>query len=183
VGGPGLPARREGARLAPRLWRSAACAGIAITVAVVAACSGDSDSGPPSVAEFRNEANAVCRDAAGSLADIDPPTAPRDFAASLEEALPLQEALIEDLREVEPSEELVETYGDALGILSEQRSLGQQALNDIDGGGDAAAVVTTLGPEIQESEERIDEIMLELGLADCAQGGDPGPPGNAQEDP
>lgn len=169
--------------MAARFWRSGAGAGIVIAVTAVAACGGGSDSGPPSVPEFRNEANAVCREAAESLADIDPPTAPGEFAVALEEVLPLQEDLIDGLRGVEPPEELVETYEDALEVLSEQRALGQQALNDIGGGGNAAGVLTTLGPEIQESEERIDEIMLELGLADCAASGDLAAPAARDEDP
>lgn len=164
--------------MATRFWRSGAGVGVGVAIAVTAAaaCGGGSDSGPPSAAEFRNEANAVCRDAVESLAAIDPPSGPGQFAGALEEVLPRQEALLDDLREVEPPEELVETYEDALALLSEQRALGQQALNDIEGGGNAAAVLTTLGPEIQESEERIDEIMLELGVADCAASGDLGAP-------
>ncbi len=107
-----------------------------------------------------------------TLADITMPSNPDEFVTSLEMALPLQEELIDDLRDVDAPEELTERYSDALALLSEQRSLGQQALDDIEGGGDPVAVITTLGPEIQRNEERLDEVALELGLVDCA-GGEP----------
>ena len=165
------------------LRRSAAGVGIATTLALISACGGGSDSGPPTASEFRSEANAVCRDAGEALADLDVPVEPDQFAAALEVVLPLQEALIDDLRQVDAPEALTETYSDALALLSEQRSLGQQALDDIEGGGDPTAVLATLGPELQGSEERLDEIMLELGLSDCvdARGGGEAPP--SQEAP
>lgn len=141
----------------------------AMTLGIVTACgSGDSSPEPLPASEFRERANAVCRQAGVDLAAIPEPASPAGLADSLAAALPLEREQIDELDDIAPPPELAQPFEQALALLGEQLALGQQAVNDLNGGRDPAEVITTLGPEIERNEQRLDELAAELGLDDCA---------------
>jgi hypothetical protein len=137
------------------------------TCLVVASCGGDEDE---SSDEFLQQANAVCAEYGPKIAAIPPPFEDIDewgaVGADIGDQL---EASVNELRLVEPPEELAEDYSEWVALradlLTEMRGV-QDAGNLHDETGVEAGLAT-----ITELQNQADGLAEELGLADCSPTG------------
>lgn len=133
---------------------------------VLASCGGD-DGGSD---EFVQQANAVCAEYGPRIAAIPPPTQDIDewgaVGADIGDQL---EASVNELRLLEPPDELADQYAEWVGLradlLTEMRGV-QDAGNLHDETGVEAGLAT-----ITELQAEADELAEELGLADCVPTG------------
>jgi hypothetical protein len=146
----------------PRLALVMACACLAL-----ASCGGDEDEGSD---EFAQQANAVCADYGPKIAAIPPPAEDIDewgaVGADIGDQL---EASVNELRLIEPPDELADSYSEWVGLraelLTEMRGV-QDAGNLHDETGVEAGLAT-----ITELQAEADELAEELGLPDCVPTG------------
>jgi hypothetical protein len=133
----------------------------------LAACGGDEDE---SSDEFLSEANAICAEYGPKIEAIPPPLEDIDewgaVGADMGDQL---EASVNELRLVQPPDDLTDTYAEWIGLradlLTSMRAL-QEAGNNHDEAGVEAGLT-----EIRETQARADELAEELGLADCSPTG------------
>lgn len=133
----------------------------------LAACGGD-DNG--SSDEFLSQANAICADYGAKIAAIPPPVEGLDewaaIAADMSDQL---EASVNELRLLEPPEDLTDGFADWVGmradILATMRGV-QDAANIHDEPAIESGLAT-----VAEQQTRADALAEELGLADCSPTG------------
>jgi hypothetical protein len=133
---------------------------------VLASCGGDEEGSD----EFLQQANAICAEYGPRIAAIPPPFEDIDewgaVGADIGDQL---EASVNELRLIEPSEELTDEYSEWVGLradlLTEMRDV--QVAGDVH---DEAGVEAGLAA-ITELQNQADELAEELGLADCSPTG------------
>jgi hypothetical protein len=140
----------------------------ALLLAVAAACGGDDDS--EAETEFRAEVNAVCADYGPKLALLAPPAEDVDeWAAIAADMGDLLEASVNDLRLVEPPDDLSDGYAAWLDLRA--RLLTTMRDVQIAGGlHDDSAVDASLR-QAEETMAAADARAEELGLEDCSPTG------------
>jgi hypothetical protein len=134
---------------------------------VLASCGGDEDGGSE---EFLRQANAICAEYGPRIAAIPPPLEDIDewgaVGADIGDQL---EASVNELRLLEPPDDLADGYSEWVGLraelLTEMRGV-QDAGNLHDEAGVEAGLVS-----ITELQGQADELAEELGLTDCAPTG------------
>jgi hypothetical protein len=134
---------------------------------VLASCGGDEDGGSD---EFLQQANAICAEYGPRIAAIPPPFEDIDewgaVGADMADQL---EASVNELRLVNPSDELADSYSEWVGLradlLTEMRGV-QDAGNIHDEAGVEAGLAS-----ITELQAQADELAEELGLTDCSPTG------------
>jgi hypothetical protein len=132
-----------------------------------ASCGGDEDGGSD---EFIQQANAICAEYGPRIAAIPPPLEDIDewgaVGADIGDQL---EASVNELRLLEPSDDLADEYSEWVGLrdqlLTEMRGV-QDAGNLHDETGVDAGLAA-----ITELQAQADELAEELGLADCTPTG------------
>ena len=133
----------------------------------LASCGGDEDEGSD---EFLQQANAICAEYGPRIAAVPPPAEDIDewgaVGADIGDQL---EASVNELRLVNPSEELADQYSAWVAIraelLTEMRGV-QEAGNIHDEAGVEAGLAS-----ITELQGQADELAEELGLTDCSPTG------------
>jgi hypothetical protein len=144
-------------------------AGLALigAAALIAGCGGGSDSDALSADELRAQADAIC-------ADVDRATDAVAEPTSTDEVLPFLTATreangtgLERLKELDPPEELAETWNEAITLQDEQLALLDQAISRIEDGEDAEVVIDDLAPQLSQNDSRLDAAARELGLTVC----------------
>jgi hypothetical protein len=135
---------------------------------LLAACGGDDDS--EAETEFRAEANAVCADYGPKLALLAPPAAEVDeWAAIAADMGDLLEASVNDLRLLEPPDDLSDGYAEWLDLRA--RLLTTMRDVQIAGGlHDDSAVDASLR-QAEATMSAADARAEELGLEDCSPTG------------
>jgi hypothetical protein len=131
----------------------------------LASCGGDEGSD-----EFLQQANAICAEYGPRIAAIPPPLEDIDewgaVGADIGDQL---EASVNELRLVEPSDELADQYSEWVGLradlLTEMRGV-QDAGNLHDQAGVDAGLAA-----ITELQAEADELAEELGLTECSPTG------------
>jgi hypothetical protein len=141
-------------------------------VAFIAGCGGGSDS--LSAEEFRTQADAVCADTDRQIDELTEPTSGDQVLAFLRAGLPIQEAQLAKLRELEPPEELKADFDSAMGLLEQQTTAIDAAADRIEGGEDAEAVLTEVNDQISGLGDQADEKAQTLGLTVCGDDSDSG---------
>ena len=144
----------------------AALASLCACLALVS-CGGDEGGGSD---EFLEQANAICAEYGPRIAAIPPPLEDIDewgaVGADIGDQL---EASVNELRLLEPSDDLAKEYSEWVGLradlLTEMRGV-QDAGNLHDETGVEAGLAS-----ITEIQARADELADELGLTDCAPTG------------
>jgi hypothetical protein len=134
---------------------------------LLASCGGDEDGGSD---EFIQQANAICAEYGPRIAAIPPPLEDIDewgaVGADIGDQL---EASVNELRLLEPSDDLADEYSEWVGLrdqlLTEMRGV-QDAGNLHDETGVDAGLAA-----ITELQAQADELAEELGLADCTPTG------------
>jgi hypothetical protein len=156
--------------------RSRPLAALAVigAAAAIAGCGGGDDSGGLSADEFRTQADAICADADSRIEALDEPSANDQILGFLQSGLTIQREQIEKLKALEAPSDLSGTFGEATGLLDQQLSEIQGAADRIAGGEDPQAVVTELGPKIDDLSEQADAKAKELGLTVCGDDEDGG---------
>jgi hypothetical protein len=140
----------------------------ALLVAVAGACGGEGDSEAES--EFRAEVNAVCADYRPKLELLAPPTeAVDEWAAIGADMGDLLEAAVNELRLLEPPDELSDGYAKWLDLRAELLT----AIRDLQTAGglyDQAAVDEALR-QAEETMAEAESQAEELGFDDCSPTG------------
>jgi hypothetical protein len=149
--------------------RSRPLAALAVVgaVAAIAGCGGGDDSGSLSADEFRTQADAICADADTRIEALDEPSANDQVLGFLQSGLTIQREQIEKLKALEPPSELSGTFGEATDLLDQQIAEIQGAADRISGGESPDAVITELGPKIDDLSDQADAKAEELGLTVC----------------
>ena len=141
-------------------------ASVIAAIALVASCGGDEGS-PLSADEFRNRAEASCREIEET--DIRPPSEMSDRIRYVDEFIAVFEATANEMHELQPPEEFQDRWQEYLVLIDEAESRLHQARDDLEGANPEE--ITTLGREFgadfEEFESRAHEIERELGLDEC----------------
>ena len=148
-----------------------ALAGAALGALLLAGACGD-DEPRLTAAEYRERADEICRETSSELREIPDPVGPEDILPTFERAAPLTSAQLEDLRALNPPEELEEAHDDAMAALDEQVSLTEDAIERLRDGEPAVDVVNDVVARVDELDRRADELALELGLRVCGEASD-----------
>ncbi len=135
-----------------------------IALTVLPACGGGSDR--LSAEELRRQADATCVEYERKLDAIETPDSLEGLAAYSRQAGEALAAGLDDLRELEPPEELEERYRRWLAT-------GDDALRSIEELGDAAeqgdeAAVEKLFASAGAEDDESDRLASEIGLKACA---------------
>lgn len=133
--------------------------------ALIAGCGGGDDS--LSAEEFRTQADAICADANGQLEAVGEPSSPDQYLGYIQSALPIQQAQIERLRELDPPDDLQADFDTGVGAIQEQIDAIQGAATRIEAGEDPTAVLTEVGAELDTINEESDAAAQRLGLTVC----------------
>jgi hypothetical protein len=141
--------------------------GVLCACLLLASCGGDDNKGSD---EFLQQANAICAEYGPRIAAIPAPLEDIDewgaVGADIGDQL---EASVNELRLVEPSDELADEYSEWVGLradlLTEMRGV-QDSGNLHDEAGVEAGLAT-----IADLQAQADELAEELGLADCSPTG------------
>lgn len=146
-------------------------------IGIAAACGGsdDSESSGLSAEEFRSQADAICAKYDEQTDAIAAPGGPDEVEAYFTEVIPIQQQQLTELQALEPPEDLSARFDEATGLLEEQISLAQQAVDQISGGTDPATAVQSFSDEADANGDRLDALATELGLTECGNddsGGD-----------
>jgi hypothetical protein len=139
-------------------------AAAAAAVLLAAACGGDDEGGAD---DFRAEANAVCAEYGPRIAAVPAPLDDEDeWAALAGDIGDLLEAAVNELRGLEPPDDLGEDYGRWVDLKAEVLAQ-TRALQEAGAAHDEEAIATALAAA-QEAESEADALAAELGLDDCA---------------
>jgi hypothetical protein len=139
----------------------------ALLIAVAAACGGD---GSDAETEFRSQVNAVCGDYGPKLELLAPPTEALDeWAAIAADMGDLLEASVNELRLLEPPEELSDGYAEWLDLRAELLTTVRD-LQTAGGLHDEAAVDEAL-QRAEETMAEVDSLAEDLGFDDCSPTG------------
>jgi hypothetical protein len=137
---------------------------IAAATLAQASCGGDDGL---SRDELVSEADAVCARYEQELDELAEPRNVEDVERLAEEAKPIIEDGLDELRELEPPEELADEYDEwisqneeSVDVLDELREAASE--------GDVQRIQDVL-QEAQQAEREADELARELGLQDCAR--------------
>ncbi len=117
--------------------------------------------------EYRDRADAICREYAGRLEALPAPAAVADLPDVVEEAVPIAREGVGRLRELRPPPEIEADVERWLARNDENVRL-LERLGEAAGEGDETRV-QRIASEAAENERRADELARELGLRDCAE--------------
>jgi hypothetical protein len=145
---------------------SVRAASMAAAIALTASCGGD-EGGPLSADEFRDRAEANCREIEET--DVRPPSDVGDVNRFADEFIVVVEESASEMHELEPPEEFQERWQEYLELVDDLVSRIHELRDDIDGA--SAEEIVRLAREFdtgtQQLESRGHEIERELGLDEC----------------
>jgi hypothetical protein len=147
-------------------------AGIAVlgALGLLAVGCGGGGGGRLSEAEFREQANAICLEYDRRIEDLGEPGSLEEVPEFVNQAIPIIEEGLAELRELEPPEELEADYDRMLDET--ERSVGvAERLRDAAAEGDQQAVQDAL-EEGNAADSESDRIARDLGLDECADESD-----------
>lgn len=140
--------------------RSPAAGCILILLGLAGGCMGGEDADG-----FREQADAICADYDGRIAEIAPPTDLDALAASSGEIADLLEARLAQLEALGPPEGAEADYEDWLR-LNEEAVVNARAIQEAAAAEDEGRI-GELADGAQDNERRSDELADELGLEEC----------------
>lgn len=150
--------------------------------AFIAGCGGGSDS--LSAEEFRSQADAVCADSERQIDALTEPSSGEQVLTFLRAGLPIQQAQLDRLRELDPPDDLQEDFDSAIDLLEQQVAAIDAAADRIEAGEDPETVLTEAGPNIESLSDQADERAQALGLTVCgADDDEAATPTTTAEDP
>jgi hypothetical protein len=141
-------------------------ASIAAAVALTASCGGD-EGAPLSAEEFRDRAEAICREIEET--DVRPPSDVSDIDRYADEFTAVIEASASDMHELEPPAEFQDRWQEYLALVDDGVSRFQEVTDEIEGA--SPEEITRLGRQFgagfEELVRRGHAIERELGLDEC----------------
>ena len=153
--------------LGMRTTLTAVCA--ALLLGVAAACGGDDDGGD---GEFQSQVNAICADYGPKLALLTPPAVSNEeWAAIGADMGDLLEASVNELRLLQPPEDLSEDYAEWLAARTRIVTINQSALNQVAGGSHDEQGLEESLAKANAAIAEADPLAEELGFADCSPTG------------
>ena len=144
--------------------RRAWALGIVATLLVAAGCGGGGGD-RLSEAELREQGNAICAKYQEQIDALETPSAVEDIPGYVEEAAPIVEREIDELKELDPPEDVQETFDEMIAEAEKTVQAGRD-LGEAAEANDAAAIEQTLD-EGNAASARADEHATELGLTNC----------------
>jgi hypothetical protein len=141
-------------------------ASIAAAVALTASCGGD-EGAPLSAEEFRDRAEAICREFEET--DVRPPSDVSDIDRYADEFTAVIEASASDMHELEPPEEFQDRWQEYLALVDDVVSRFQEVTDEIEGASpeEITRLGRQFGADFEELERRGHAIERELGLDEC----------------
>jgi len=128
----------------------------------LAGCGGDERL---SADEFRERGNAICQKYEKQIEAIPTPTSLGDIPEYVDEAIPIVEQEIEELKALEPPEENQETFDQMIAEAEKAAAVGPE-LREAAEANDRAEIERVLD-EGNAAADRADERAQALGLNDC----------------
>jgi hypothetical protein len=128
-------------------------------------CGGDE--GSLTADEFRDRAEAVCREIEET--EVRPPSDASDVDRYADEFVEVFEASANDLHELEPPEEFAERWDEYLELVDDAMAMVQGFREEIDGATqeEIAQLAQEFSVDFEDIERRGHEIEGELGLNEC----------------
>jgi hypothetical protein len=142
-------------------------AAIGAVAVFIAACGGGGGSQALSAEEFRQQADAICKDYEGQIKDLGSPSSLDELPAFVDKVIPIIEEGNAKLADLEPPDELAEDWGRAMELQNENLDVAhdlQDAIHDQD----TARVQQDL-TKLNATDQQSNEIARKIGLEDCAQ--------------
>jgi hypothetical protein len=140
----------------------AATVGATASLALAACGGGD---GGLSRQEFLSEADSICAEYDQRIQEIDEPQSIDDVERYADEAKPVIEEGMTELRELEPPDELQEQWNEYIAS-SEESVEYLDELRQAGAEGDPARI-QEIAQEVSEKNEEADRLARDLGLQDC----------------
>lgn len=142
------------------------CAWIAAAALTAAGCGGGGSGGRLSQAEFEQLANAICAKYDRQIEALGEPASAAELSQFVENAIPIIERGVAELRAVEPPEESEEKYNRMIDGVEDSipvvRRLADAAERE-----DQEAIQDALA-EGDRIDAESDRLATELGLGNCA---------------
>jgi hypothetical protein len=139
----------------------------ATTLLLVAACGGGGGGQSLSAEEFRQQADAICKDYEGKINDLGSPNSLDELPAFVDKVIPIIEEGNGKLADLQPPDELAEDWDRAMELQNENLDVAhdlQDAIHDKD----TARVQEDL-TKLNATDEQSNEIARKIGLEDCGQ--------------
>jgi 5'-deoxynucleotidase YfbR-like HD superfamily hydrolase len=141
-------------------------ASIAAAVALTASCGGD-EGASLSAEEFRDRAEAICREIEET--DVRPPSDVSDIDRYADEFTAVIEASASDMHELEPPEEFQDRWQEYLALVDDAVSRFHEVADEIEGASpeEITRLGRQFGADVEELVRRGHAIERELGLDEC----------------
>ena len=139
----------------------------ATTLLLLAACGGGGGDQSLSADEFRQQADAICKDYEGKIKDLWSPNSLDELPAFVDKVTPIIEEGNGKLADLQPPDELAEDWDRAMELQNENLDVAhdlQDAIHDQD----TARVQEDL-TKLNATDQQSNEIARKIGLEDCGQ--------------
>jgi hypothetical protein len=147
--------------------------GLAIVTGVaalfLAACGGGGGGSAQSLTaeEFRQQADAICKQYEDKLNELGSPSSPDDLGNFIDEAVPIIEEGNNKLSELEPPDDLSGDWGRAMELQDQNLQVArdlQKAIHDND-----TARIQDLVSQLDATDAESTRLARKVGLEDCGQ--------------
>jgi hypothetical protein len=143
-------------------------------LALAAGCGGDGGGNgggePLTAAELREQADAICAEYNQRVQDVPEPEGVDDLPQYIDEVLPIIEEGQDELRELEPPEELEADWDRAMSLNERNISFIREPRDAAEENDEERA--QQLFQQLDETETESDQIARDLGLKECGAEGD-----------
>jgi len=139
----------------------------ATALVLLAACGGGGGGQSLSADEFRQQADAICKDYEGKIKDLGSPNSLDELPAFVDKVIPIIEEGNGKLADLQPPDQLAEDWDRAMELQNENLDVAhdlQDAIHDQD----TARVQEDL-TKLNATDQQSNEIARKIGLEDCGQ--------------
>lgn len=139
---------------------------ISIAVLALSGCGGSDSNEPLTQAELVAQADALCKQSKEDIDAIKDPTDITSLATAINAQLKIIEATIDDLKALEPPENLASDYEAWLAALDEKLVVTKEARDAAETGVTAEVEKAVEKLDIDTSEE--EELAKKIGFKECS---------------
>jgi hypothetical protein len=149
-------------QVSPRGHLTAALAAI---VVAAAGCGGDDDG---SAGDYRDEANAICRDAEGKIEDLGVPSSAEDLGRYLREGLEISREYNREFEALEPPSELGAEHHRLVELSRRAERLTEPLVDEVTTGDPAALKSLQRAlPKLERIGRQSNTLARRMDLPDC----------------
>jgi hypothetical protein len=143
----------------------------AAAVLALAACGGSGGGSSPAPAEFRQQADAICKKYEQQLDALGSPTSMGDLEEFVDKAVPIIEAGNGELNDLQPPEEFSDEWARVLALQEKNLQTTKDLRDAIHASDEAKAqeLMTRLGASGDESNR----LARQMGLEQCGRNNQP----------